>query len=116
MEGKLCEYVGVVCVATQLFVRIRDFARVYHVCFEHVHRKKSHASRIKNSLDSSHSLRAMIIYHFRRSEDHFLRNRVCKSSMLSPKIGLIPCQYICFPFFVTFIKLLFNLPKLLIFN
>ena len=90
MEGKLCEYVGVVCVATQLFVRIRDFARVYHVCFEHVHRKKSHASRIKNSLDSSHSLRAMIIYHFRRSEDHFLRNRVCKSSMLSPKIGLTP--------------------------
>lgn len=37
-------------------VRIRDFARVYHVCFEHVHRKKSHASQIKNSLDSSHSL------------------------------------------------------------
>lgn len=25
------------------------------------------------------SLRTMIIYHFRRSEDHFLRNRVCKS-------------------------------------
>lgn len=44
-------------------------------------KEKSRASqkKIKNSLDSSHSLRTMIIYHFRRSEDHFLRNRVCKS-------------------------------------